>query len=70
MCFDESDIYDLKKPVIPHVVQPLEEIGEKSFNLLQKLIEEQASQEDKVVSLKAKLVLGGHFGAEPIEASF
>jgi len=70
VCFDESDIYDLKKPVIPHVVQPLEEIGEKSFNLLQKLIEEQASQEDKVVSLKAKLVLGGHFGADPIEASF
>ena len=70
VCFDESDIYDLKKPVIPHVVQPRMEIGQKSFDLLQKMIEEKATEEDKSITLKAKLVLGGHFGAAPIEATF
>ena len=70
VCFDESDIYDLKKPVIPHVVQPVAEIAEKSFNLLQKMIDGNATEEDKTVILKAKLILGGRLGVEPTEASF
>ena len=70
VCFDESDIYDLKKPVIPHVVQPLADIGTKSFTLLQQMIEEKVSEEEMNISLKSKLVLGGHFGGNPIEASF
>ena len=46
------------------------EIGEKSFELLCKMIEGKATEEDKNVSLKSKLVLGSRFGAEPTEASF
>lgn len=70
VCFDESDIYDLNKPFVPHMVQPMAEIGEKSFELLCKMIEGKATEEDKNVSLKSKLVLGSRFGAEPTEASF
>ena len=70
VCFDESDIYDLKKPVIPHVVQPLSEIAQKSFDLLRKMVDSEASEEEKTVVLKAKLILGGCFGVQPTEASF
>lgn len=70
VCFDESDIYDLNKPVVPHVIQPLAEIADRSFTLLKKMIEGDAAKEDKSVALKAKLVLGGRFGVEPSEASF
>lgn len=68
--FDESDIYDLNKPFVPHMVQPMEEIGIKSFELLRNMIEEKSNEEDKTVALKAKLVLGSRFGAEPTAASF
>ena len=27
VCFDESDVYELNKPVVPHVIQPLSEIA-------------------------------------------
>ncbi|MBP5217428.1 MAG: LacI family DNA-binding transcriptional regulator [Bacteroidales bacterium] len=70
VCFDESDIYDLNKPVIPHVIQPLAEIAEQSVTLLREMIEEGVPEKGKSVSLKAKLVLGGRFGVEPTEASF
>ncbi|MBQ6179032.1 MAG: LacI family DNA-binding transcriptional regulator [Bacteroidales bacterium] len=70
VCFDESDIYDLKKPVIPHVVQPLAEIAEKSFALLQRMVNGNVSDEEKTVTLKAKLILGGRFGVQPTEATF
>ena len=70
VCFDESDIYDLKKPVIPHVVQPVAEIAERSFSLLQKMIDGNASDEEKTVILNAKLVLGGRFGVQPTVAVF
>ena len=70
VCFDESDIYDLKKPVIPHVVQPLLEIAEKSFEMLRMMIEDTVPEENKTVTLKAKLLLGGRFDNEPIEATF
>lgn len=69
VCFDESDIYDLKKPVIPHIVQPLSEIAEKSYELLQQMISGKAAGDEKTFSLKARLVLGG-IGAEPAETSF
>ena len=70
VCFDESDIYDLNKPAVPHIIQPLSEIAERSFSLLRKMIEDKVPDDEKTVSLKAKLVLGGRFGAEPVEASF
>ena len=52
------------------MVQPMEEIGIKSFELLRNMIEEKSNEEDKTVALKAKLVLGSRFGAEPTAASF
>lgn len=70
VCFDESDIYDLKKPVIPHVVQPVSEIAERSFALLQRMIDGGITDEEKTVILKAKLILGGRFGVPPTQASF
>lgn len=71
VCFDDSDIYDLSKPVVPHIVQPMAEIADKSFEMLQKMIDKaDIKDEEKFVSLKAKLVLGGRFGAEPTEAMF
>ena len=70
VCFDESDIYDLKKPVIPHIVQPLAEIAEKSFTLLQRMVDGNVPDDEKTVTLKAKLVLGGRFGVQPTEATF
>lgn len=70
VCFDESDIYDLKKPVIPHVVQPVSEIAERSFALLQRMIEGNITAEEKTVILKARLILGGRFGVRPTQASF
>ena len=70
VCYDESDTYDLNKPVIPHVVQPLAEIAEKSFSLLQKMVNGETVDSEKSIILKAKLILGGRFGVQPTEASF
>ena len=70
VCFDESDVYELNKPVVPHVIQPLSEIASRSFALLQNMIEGKVSEEEKTSLLKVKLVLGGRFGGESTEASF
>lgn len=70
VCFDESDIYELNKPVVPHIIQPLSEIAFKSFELLQKMIEGNATKEEKTSMLNVKLVLGGRFGGESTQASF
>lgn len=70
VCFDESDIYELNKPVVPHIIQPLSEIAFKSFELLQKMIEGNATKEEKTSMLNVKLVLGGRFGGELTQASF
>ena len=70
VCFDESDVYELNKPVVPHIIQPLSEIAVKSFELLQKMIDGNVPEEEKTSLLKVKLVLGGRFGGESTEASF
>ena len=70
VCFDESDVYELNKPVVPHIIQPLSEIAFKSFELLQKMIEGKVTEEEKTFLLNVKLVLGGRFGGESTEASF
>lgn len=70
VCFDESDVYELNKPAVPHVIQPLSEIASRSFALLQNMIEGKVSEEEKTSLLKVKLVLGGRFGGESTEASF
>ena len=70
VCFDESDIYELNKPVVPHIIQPLSEIAFKSFDLLQKMIDNNAAEEEKTSLLNVKIVLGGRFGGESTDASF
>lgn len=70
VCFDESDVYELNKPVVPHIIQPLAEIATKSFDLLQKMIDGKATEEEKTSLLKVNLVLGGRFGGESTKASF
>lgn len=70
VCFDESDVYELNKPVVPHIIQPLAEIASKSFDLLQKMIDNKAAEEEKTSLLNVKLVLGGRFGGESTQASF
>lgn len=70
VCFDESDIYDLNKPVVPHIIQPLQEIAEESWTLLQRMVEKKASDNEKDVTLQSSLVLGGPLGAAPTSATF
>lgn len=70
VCFDESDVYELNKPVVPHIIQPLSEIAFKSFELLQKMIDNKVTEEEKTSLLNVKLVLGGRFGGESTQASF
>ncbi len=70
VCFDESDVYELNKPVVPHIIQPLSEIASKSFDLLQKMIDNTVTEEEKTSLLNVKLVLGGRFGGESTQASF
>jgi LacI family transcriptional regulator len=70
VCFDDSDIYDLNKPVVPHIVQPLGDIADNAFNLLRKMIDKKATEEEKHVTLHAQLVLGEPFGSEPTVATF
>ena len=70
VCFDESDVYELNKPVVPHIIQPLSEIAFKSFELLQKTIDNKVTEEEKTSLLNVKLVLGGRFGGESTQASF
>lgn len=56
--------------MVPHIIQPLSEIAFKSFELLQKMIEGNATKEEKTSMLNVKLVLGGRFGGESTQASF
>ena len=70
VCFDESDVYELNKPVVPHIIQPLSEIAFKSLELLQKMIDNKVTEEEKTSLLNVKLVLGGRFGGESTQASF
>lgn len=70
VCFDESDVYELNKPVVPHIIQPLAEIATKSFDLLQKMIDGKATEEEKTSLLNVNHVLGGRFGGESTKASF
>lgn len=70
VCFDESDVYELNKPVVPHIIQPLAEIATRSFDLLQKMIDGKATEEEKTSLLNVNLVLGGRFGGESTKASF
>jgi LacI family transcriptional regulator len=53
VCFDESDVYEINKPIVSHIVQPVEEIGEKAFEVLLNMIA--GHNEGKDVLLQAKI---------------
>ena len=57
VAFDESDLYRLGPSTIAHIVQPLRELGEKSFELLHSMIENEPG--DGIIILRPELVPGG-----------
>ena len=59
--FDYSNVYDIFKPHIPHVQQPLPQIAKESTDYLFRLIErkdrgEDISREKEKIILKASLI--------------
>ena len=56
VCFDESDVYNLSVPPIPHIVQPLGEIALRAFNLFQKMLKEDVPPEEKNILLKTEFI--------------
>ncbi|MBQ6087244.1 MAG: LacI family DNA-binding transcriptional regulator [Bacteroidales bacterium] len=67
VCYDESDIFDIHDPVIPHIIQPLQGLAEESFKMLRKMIE--GEPVDKFVSLNSNLVLSGIVGSHRTPSS-
>ena len=57
VAFDESDLYRLGPSTIAHIVQPLRELGEKSFEVLHSMIENEPCE--TTIILKPELVPGG-----------
>ena len=57
VAFDESDLYRLGASTIAHIVQPLRELGEKSFEVLHAMIENEPCERN--IILKPELVPGG-----------
>lgn len=57
VAFDESDLYRLGPSTIAHIVQPLRELGEKSFEVLHSMIENEPCE--KTIILRPTLVPGG-----------
>lgn len=54
--FDNSDVYNLFNPPIPHVCQPIDKICSMSFSYLKKLIDKEASDFPKVTYLPGNVV--------------
>lgn len=54
--FDNSDVYDLFYPSIPHISQPIDEICSMSFNYLKILMDKEIEQRSKVIYLSGTVV--------------
>ena len=54
--FDNSDVYDLFDPPIPHIKQPIDHICSEAFRLLKQLIDREIAQESKLITLTAEVV--------------
>lgn len=54
--FDNSDVYGLFDPPMPHVRQPIDRICTESFNLLKKLIDKELPQESSITVLDSVMV--------------
>ncbi len=55
--FDESDIYNLYETTVTHIVQPLRELGDKSVEVLHRLIEKKEGE--TTIILKPEIIKGG-----------
>ena len=53
--FDNSDVYDLFNPPIPHIGQPLDKICQEAFTCLKKLMEHEMAQEAKIIMLDGEI---------------
>lgn len=53
--FDNSDVYDLFYPPIPHVGQPIDKICFLAFSYLQKLIDKEIEQTTKIVYISGEV---------------
>ena len=53
--FDNSDVYDLFYPPIPHVGQPIAKICSLAFSYLQKLIDKEIEQTKKIVYISGEV---------------
>ena len=56
MGFDNSDVYEVFRPVIPHVQQPLDEICEKAMDILLGIISGKREQASEVITVEGKVV--------------
>lgn len=54
--FDNSDVYDLFVPPIPHIRQPIDQICSQAFSLLKQLIDRDISQESRLITLAGDVV--------------
>lgn len=54
--FDNSDVYSLFSPPIPHVSQPICDFCKKAFSILQELIDGEREQKSVIVTLKGSLL--------------
>lgn len=54
--FDNSDVYDLFYPSIPHISQPIDEICSMSFNYLKNLMDKEIEQRSKIIYLSGMVV--------------
>lgn len=54
--FDNSDVYDLFYPSIPHITQPIDEICSMSFNYLKNLMDKEIEQRSKIIYLSGTVV--------------
>ena len=54
--FDNSDVYGLFNPPIPHVCQPMEKICSEAFTFLKKLIDNEIEQKSQIITLDGKIV--------------
>ena len=55
--FDNSDVYDLFYPSIPHVGQPISEICTLSFGYLKQLMDNEIEQTSKIIYLHGNVII-------------
>jgi len=55
--FDNSDVYDVFRPYIPHIQQPIREICQRALSVLFDMIEDRKEPSDEKIVLESKVVI-------------